>query len=211
MMKAINRKKYHQLQLESLELLPTQSVVGDLEVRHKIGIIQDFKRKRDLISYMKKHIIPTVIGPRDKVYIVDHHHFVKAVMQTRCSPFVYATCIINLNHLSISDFWHYMVKNNLVYLKDKYGDTIPPRRLPKTMFQLDNDPYRSLAWMTREYGGYDKVHVPFSEFIWANFLRKHVDIHAKDHHLHHALLKSLKLAKSSRAKHLPGFKGKKKK
>ena len=211
----MKRKKYYKVNLEQIQLYPTQAVVGDLEVRHKIGIIHSFKKKNVFELYLKKHVVPIIIGPpynsgSGTCYIIDHHHFVKAIMQTRRTPYIYAEWLENRRDMTKNAFWHLMVKNNWTYLKDENGKSIPPKRLPKDFFYLKNDPYRSLAWMTREYGGFNKVHVPFSEFLWANFLRKHVKIHAKDHHLHHALVKALKIAKSSKAKHLPGFKGKKK-
>lgn len=211
----MKRKKYYKVYLEVVPLMPTQAVVGELEVRHKIGIMQSFRKKRELEAYLKKHVVPIIIGPpyndgSGTCYVIDHHHFLKAIMQTRKSPYIYAECLENRRDMTKNAFWHLMVENNWTYLKDEHGLFIPPKRLPKDFFYLENDPYRSLSWMAREYGGYNKVHVPFSEFHWANFFRKHIDIHAKDHHLHNALIKALKLAKSRKAKHLPGYKGRKK-
>lgn len=202
-------KKYYKFHLDLYNLLPTQAVVGDIEVFHKIRVLLNLiSKKRSLDAYLKRHVVPTVIGPGNKPYIIDHHHFLKAIMQTKCTAYVYSECIMNLRHMKVSAFWYLMMKNNWVYLKDENGVGISPKKLPKNMWRLKNDPYRSLAWMAREYGGFRKVNIPFSEFQWANFFRKRIKIHHKDHHLHNALQKALKLARSKQAKHLPGYKGK---
>ena len=70
-----------------------------------------------------------------------------------------------------------------------------------------DDPFRSLAGELRRIGGFAKDTTPFSEFLWADFLRrcmkrKHVE---RDFSL--ALKTALKLAKSTEAAYLPGWAG----
>jgi hypothetical protein len=209
----MKKKKYYKFHFEQYPLYPTQAVVGDHEVRHKVGIIHGFNKKKDLDAYLKKHVVPVVIGPpfndgTGTPYIIDNHHFVKAITQTYCTDYIYCELLQDLKQMKQNDFWRLMVENNWIYLKDEIGNSIPPKKLPKDFLSLKNDPYRSLAWMCREYGGFDKVYVPFSEFLWANFFRERIKIHNKDHQLYYALTKALKLAKSKEAKHLPGYKGK---
>ena len=44
--------------------------------------------------------------------------------------------------------------------------------IPKSVTDLVDDPFRSLAGELRRAGGFAKDTTPFSEFIWADFLRR---------------------------------------
>jgi hypothetical protein len=52
------------------------------------------------------------------------------------------------------------------------GRRRPYRDLPKSIDKLMDDPFRSLAGELRRAGGFAKDTTPFSEFLWANFLRR---------------------------------------
>ena len=43
--------------------------------------------------------------------------------------------------------------------------------LPATIEDMQDDPYRSLAGELRNIGGFAKDSTPYSEFVWADFLR----------------------------------------
>ena len=70
-----------------------------------------------------------------------------------------------------------------------------------------DDPYRSLAGALRRLGGYAKDTTPFSEFLWADFLRRRIDRKEIEDHLKRAVNKALELAKSRDADYLPGWCG----
>ena len=44
--------------------------------------------------------------------------------------------------------------------------------IPRSITELVDDPFRSLAGELRRAGGFAKDTTPFSEFIWADFLRR---------------------------------------
>ena len=44
--------------------------------------------------------------------------------------------------------------------------------IPKSVADMVDDPFRSLAGELRRLGGYSKETTPFSEFLWADFLRR---------------------------------------
>jgi hypothetical protein len=79
--------------------------------------------------------------------------------------------------------------------------------IPKTIASLSDDPYRSLAGELRRLGGYAKDTTPFSEFIWADFLRRRIKPSAVAKDFEKAMAKALVLAKSLAAGHLPGWCG----
>jgi len=41
---------------------------------------------------------------------------------------------------------------------------------------MPDDPFRSLAWMVRNNGGYGQVDTDYSDFMWANFLRSYIQL-----------------------------------
>ncbi len=72
---------------------------------------------------------------------------------------------------------------------------------------LVDDPFRSLAGELRRLGGFAKDTTPFSEFLWADFLRRRMKRKAVEADFNGALENALKLAKSGDADYLPGWCG----
>jgi hypothetical protein len=79
--------------------------------------------------------------------------------------------------------------------------------LPKSVDKLVDDPFRSLAGELRRAGGYAKDTTPFSEFLWADFLRRRMKRKVVENDFDHAMEEALKLAKSLDADYLPGWCG----
>ena len=79
--------------------------------------------------------------------------------------------------------------------------------IPKDIASLTDDPYRSLAGELRREGGYSKETTPFSEFIWADFLRRRIKPSAVEKDFKRAMTRALVLAKRPEAAHLPGWCG----
>lgn len=76
----------------------------------------------------------------------------------------------------MNEFWQQMKDNNFVYLKEQDGSTINPKDLPTNILGLKDDPFRSFAYYFRDFGGYDKVSIPFLEFMWGDFLREKMSL-----------------------------------
>jgi hypothetical protein len=72
---------------------------------------------------------------------------------------------------------------------------------------LKDDPYRSLAGELRRVGGYAKDTTPFSEFLWADLLRRRISRKSVEANFEKALEKALEIAKSKEAVYLPGWCG----
>jgi hypothetical protein len=72
---------------------------------------------------------------------------------------------------------------------------------------MKDDPYRSLAGELRRAGGFAKEVTPFSEFLWADFLRNRVKPNVLARDFANALIEAMALAKSSDANYLPGWCG----
>jgi hypothetical protein len=79
--------------------------------------------------------------------------------------------------------------------------------LPKSIADLQDDPFRSLAGELRRVGGYAKDTTPFSEFLWADFLRRRIKRKRVEEDFVRALKRAKQLAKGEDANYLPGWSG----
>jgi len=79
--------------------------------------------------------------------------------------------------------------------------------IPRSVAELKDDPFRSLAGEVRRIGGYAKDTTPFSEFLWADFLRRRMKRKMLEKSFKDALKKALALAKTLDANYLPGWCG----
>jgi hypothetical protein len=94
-----------------------------------------------------------------------------------------------------------------VYPYDAKGERRHFKDIPKSVTGLKDDPFRSLAGELRRAGGFAKDTTPFSEFLWADFLRTKMSRKTVDGDFEKAIEKSLALAKSKDAVYLPGWCG----
>jgi hypothetical protein len=72
---------------------------------------------------------------------------------------------------------------------------------------MTDDPFRSLAGALRRIGGYAKDTTPFSEFLWADYLRRLIKQDDVEKDFKAALDAAFTLSKSTEADHLPGWCG----
>jgi hypothetical protein len=188
-----------------VDLRPTQMTVGLREVNAKR------KRWRELSGgktgkLLGTHMIPVVLGPKKRNYVVDHHHLARALHEEKVKD-VAVTVITNLSALEPDEFWTVMDNRNWMHPFDASGRRRPYEDIPKSVTELVDDPFRSLAGELRRAGGFAKDTTPFSEFLWADFLRRRIKRKAVDDDFDRSLEKALQLAKSQDATHLPGWCG----
>jgi hypothetical protein len=187
-------------------LHPTQLTVGLIEV--------DAKQKRlaaltamDREAFLEAHPMPVVIGPHQKMYITDHHHLARAALQAGVSS-AFSMLEADLSKLTPDKFWQEMADNQWVHPLDQFGIRHQYSMIPADLSALVDDVYRSLAGYVRDVGGYDKTHTAFAEFIWADFFRRNVPIEDLQADFHATVPAATRLARSSLAKGIPGFRGK---
>lgn len=188
-----------------LDLRPTQITVGMHEVnlkRKEWRSIRDEKGR----EFLGRHMVPVVRGPKNKLYIIDHHHLARALHDENVKE-VLVTYVADLRSLDKEAFWSYVDNRGWTHPFDGHGVRRTRSDLPKTVADMKDDPYRSLAGELRFAGGYAKDLTPYSEFIWADALRRHIDQKTAEGDFKTALEKSLKFAKSSEASYLPGWCG----
>jgi len=190
------------------ELRPTQITVGYREVTEKRREWREraVKSGKKASQYLGSHMIPTVLGPNERHYVIDHHHMARALLDEKQKQ-VLVTVTLDLSTLPKAAFWTYLDNRGLCHPYDVTGKRRDFDAIPKEIAGLADDPYRSLAGELRRAGGFAKDTTPFSEFLWADFLRRRVKAGQIKEQFAAAIEKALSLAKSEAAAYLPGWCG----
>ena len=188
-----------------LSLRPTQMTVGMREVKEKRKRWREQEKQKQAES-LGKHMIPVVRGPDKRYYVVDHHHLARALHDEGVKD-ILVTVIGDLRMVEKDAFWGVMDNKRWVYPYDAKGERRPFKDLPKSITELKDDPFRSLAGELRRAGGFAKDTTPFSEFLWADFLRRKLSRKSVDDDFAKAMEKALALVKSKDAVYLPGWCG----
>ena len=189
-----------------LSLRPTQMTVGMREVKEKRKRWREHKSDKKRAELLGKHMIPVVLGPDECHYVVDHHHLARALHDEGVKD-ILVTVIADLTMVDRDAFWGVMDHKRWAYPYDAKGERRHFRDLPKTVEGLKDDPFRSLAGELRRAGGFAKDTTPFSEFLWADFLRGRISRKSVEDNFAKAMEKGLALAKSHGAIYLPGWCG----
>jgi hypothetical protein len=186
-------------------LRPTQMTVGMREVEEERKRWREQKSKKKG-EFLGQHMIPAILGPKDRYYVVDHHHLARALHEEGEKD-VLVTTIADLRSLSRDEFWVMLDNHMWTHPYDVEGRRCGFDEIPKSITQLKDDPFRSLAGELRRAGGFAKDTTPFSEFLWADFLRRRLKAKLVKSDFAAAMEQAIALAKSSAAVHLPGWCG----
>jgi hypothetical protein len=189
-----------------LQLRPTQMTVGMREVKEKRQRWREQKSKKKQEELLGKHMIPVVRGPDKRYYVVDHHHLARALHDEGVKD-ILVTVIGDLSMVEKDAFWGVMDNKRWAYPYDAKGERRHFKDLPKSIKDLKDDPFRSLAGELRRAGGFAKDTTPFSEFLWADFLRRRISTKVVESNFARAMEKSLSLARGQDAIYLPGWCG----
>jgi len=188
-----------------LDLRPTQITVGMREVLAKRKRWRETGTKKGR-EFLGKHLIPVILGPKRRYYVVDHHHLARALHDEGVKD-IAVTVVANLGQLDRDAFWTVMDNHNWMHPFDEDGRRRHYDDIPKSVIDLVDDPFRSLAGELRRAGGFAKDTTPFSEFLWADFLRRRMKRKLVEADFDRAVDKALQLAKGMDADYLPGWCG----
>lgn len=188
-------------------LHPTQITVGAYHVQQKVHVTRRVPPARRH-AFLDQHRVHVVIGPEQALYVVDHHHWVRAWHDLGLSH-VPAIVRKDLSRLDERAFWGWMLDNHMVHPYDEQGRRRPLSELPECIHAMRDDPYRSLEAFVQLAGGYLKVKQAYPDFKWADFFRRHVEGPLDSTEMFAAaLVRAFQLARSAKARGLPGFIGK---
>jgi hypothetical protein len=186
------------------DLRPTQITLGMREVEDRRRRWRALKGKKQ--KFLDTHMIPVILGPEGRPYIIDHHHLARA-LHDEGQEEVLVTVIADLRKLKDDSFWFVMDCRDWTHPFDQHGKRRDTKDIPKSVDKMIDDPYRSLAGELRRVGGYSKETTPFSEFLWADFLRHRIKKKTVEKHYSRALKEAQGLAKKHDADYLPGWCG----
>ncbi len=192
------------LSIAPAKLRPTQVTVGKAEVAAKRAEWEKLGRKKRK-ELLQAHWFPGVLGPKQRVYIVDHHHLGLALMEESVKN-VPVMVQRDFSWLEPAVFWRTMEFNRWAHPYDQHGHRVDYTAIPGSLSEMVDDPFRTLAARVRVAGGCAKDAVPYSEFLWADFYRRQLKLSAgkiSPKVLQEALL----LAHSHATAYLPGWSG----
>ncbi len=186
-------------------LRPTQMTLGLREVDEKRRMWRERGGDKGA-EFLGRHMIPVVIGPRGRRYLIDHHHLARA-LEDEGVRHVLVNVVADLSSLAREEFWIFLDNRGWCHPYDAQGRRRDFDAIPGAVAEMQDDPFRSLAGDLRRAGGYAKDESPFSEFIWADFLRRRLKRKSVEKDFVAALGKALTLAKAQEANYLPGWCG----
>src|ERR1700685_4860695 len=105
------------------DLRPTQITVGMREVKAKRKHWREIaERKKDKdADFLGRHMIPVILGPKKRHYVIDHHHLALALHDEGVKV-VAVTVIANLSRLDAAEFWTVMDNHRWMYPFDAKGE-----------------------------------------------------------------------------------------
>lgn len=187
------------------DLHPTQITVGIREVNQKRARWRDKKGKKGE-KFLGSHMIPVVLGPKDRHYVIDHHHLARALHEEGVKN-VLVSVVAKLDMLDSDAFWFVLDNRDWMHPFDDKGRRRTYKDIPKSIANLVDDPFRSLAGELRRAGGFAKDTTPYSEFLWADFLRRRIKRKTVENDFTGAMEAAMEYAKSQDAIYLPGWCG----
>src|SRR5450755_1636286 len=102
-------------------LRPTQLTVGMREVKAKRKRWREVgAKKKGGSEFLGKHMIPVVLGPKERHYIIDHHHLALALHDEGVKN-VLVTVVADLSALTPDDFWLVLDHHSWVHPYDENG------------------------------------------------------------------------------------------
>jgi len=198
-------QQQHLVEVKINGLRPTQITVGRAEVEAKRQEWGRLSRKQRNIQ-LAQHWFPSVLGPKRRYYIVDHHHLGLALHEEGIGS-AWTMVLRDFSMLELERFWRVMEFHQWAHPYDETGKRRDYAAIPKQVTGLRNDPYRGLAGFVRNSGGFAKDSAPFAEFLWADFFRPQVDARLIEQAPRQALQQALQLAHGEAARYLPGWTG----
>lgn len=185
------------------DLHPTQITLGLREVAGK-RLRWRCRLRRAGSSGPAKLIVPVVRGPQGRLYLTDRHHLLRAA-QLEGIEEVVARPLADFSAMQADCFWETLDTRGWCHPFDAAGRRRPFSEVPGGIAYLADDPYRSLASALRRLGGFAKTPAPFSEFAWADHLRRCVGPDVLEFDFDAALDLAMTAAAAPTARHLPGW------
>jgi len=154
-------------------LKPTQLCLGLAEVEARTS---DFRLEspQSRRRYLRNRPVPIAISSAGEHWMIDRHHRLRALLEVDPQATVFCSVVLELKGASQAHCLDELNRRGWLYLLDQDGrGPYPPERLPSSLVELQDDPYRSLVWKLKQEGLIrPQPAVPFLEFHWGAWLRR---------------------------------------
>ena len=187
------------------DLRPTQMTVGYREVTRKRRQWRAHA-ERSGPDYLGMHMVPVVLGPEHRPWMLDNHHLVRALHEEGVKQ-VLVRIVSDVSRVPDRLFKVFMDNRNWLHPFDAEGRRRSIESIPRHIGKLADDPYRSLAGELRRAGGYAKDDTHYADFLWADFLRHRIPSDLIEQDFDTAVAKALDIARKPMASYLPGWAG----
>jgi hypothetical protein len=192
------------IEAEVRKLHPTQLTVSMAQVSDARAQIRTAIGRSQLQDYLSWRPLRGVQGPRGELYVIDPHAVARALSDEgveRCLLVVEQ----DFSNVVLDRFWVVMERQGWVLPVDASGRRRSFSAVPRDLFLLEDDPWRTLAARVRDAGGCDEWQGAAAELVWANYLRLRVpsDLLATD--VSQAVRLGCEHARSPAAQRLPGW------
>jgi hypothetical protein len=144
--------------------------VGYREVREKRRRWQASRDSNDGKSLVIP-VTPVVLGPGSQLFAVDCHHWMCMLADEGVGD-VPVTVLADHSGLEPGLFWLTLERLGWCHPCDSEGRRQDYSQIPSSMKELQDDPFRSLASALKRAGVIVKDERAFSEFTWADELRR---------------------------------------
>lgn len=143
------------------ELLPEDPAVGKV------------LNSQGLSEWVESKPLRVVAVSDEDLRVIDGHHMARILFllgKQEAKVLVYFDQAFL--ELSEDEIWNLFKQNGWVHLRDRDRNSIHPHEIPRFIGDLNDDPFRSLAWMLKKLKAFRKTGVSFQEFMWADFLHR---------------------------------------
>jgi hypothetical protein len=186
------------------DLRPTQLTLGLAEVALRAGkIARQTPEERE--AYIDRKSIPYVLGPGERIYMVDHHHLARALWSLNISDAALGEQLADWSDLDTKTFWRRMEAKGYCWPIDADGNRRPYSAFPEHVSDLTDNVWRSLARRLRGKA-FENQDTPFQEFIWGDYFRTFMSRRLIEMQFDLAAELAMKLAHLPEAEDLPGYK-----
>ena len=194
---------FREIDIDALH--PTQLTLGLKEVERRAALMRDLSG-RELRALLEAKVVPYVIGPGRRLYMIDHHHLCRALVSVGHDTVLLGPERADWSALDLKDFWHRMEGEGLCWPIDVEGNRRPCVKIPRHVRELTDNPWRTLARGVRGKA-YSNEDTPFQEFMWGNYYRSFMTTRLLEADIVLAEKLAVKLSRLDEAQDLPGYLG----
>ena len=164
---------------------------------------------QERLDYLKRKPVPLVRSATGDCWMVDRHHRLRGLLGIDSEARAWGYLIADLSASEPLEVLGFLERQGWLYLFDGRGQGPRlPLELPKSLMDLDDDPYRSLVWKLKQEGAIKpQPQIPYHEFRWGAWLRRRPLPPFGSRRLEPALAPARRMVCSLAAADMPGWRG----